>query len=54
MKYLGISLPYIFVVPVLLQCSCDIDPAVRHKPTKVKAVKVYSMTIYPYDQGIME
>jgi hypothetical protein len=48
------SLPYVFVVPVSLRCSCDIDPAVRHKPTKVKAERVYSMTTYAYDQGIMQ
>ena len=48
------SLPYVFVVPISLWCSYDTDPAVRHKPTKVKAVEVYSMTTYAYDQGIMQ
>ena len=48
------SLPYVFVVPFSLQCSCDTDPTVRHKPTKVKVERVYSMTTYGYDEGIMQ
>jgi hypothetical protein len=54
MTYLNISLPYISVVPVSLWCSCDIDPALRNKPTKVKAERVYLMTTYAYDEGIMQ
>ena len=48
------SLPYVCVVPISLWFSCDTDPAVRHKPTKVKEVEVYSMKTYAYDQGIMQ
>jgi hypothetical protein len=47
-------LPYVFVVPISFRCSCDIDSAVRHKPAKVKAIEVYSMTTYSYDQRIMQ
>ena len=45
---------YVFVVPISLPCSCDTDPTVRHKPTKVKVEGVYSMKTYAYDQGIMQ
>ena len=48
------SLPCVFVVHVSLRCSYDTDPAMRHKPIKVKAERVYSMTTYAYDQGIMQ